>query len=773
MAAQVDDALHAGSSIGTTEDGTTKEPAGDDTDRMQIDEPEPAIASAPLESKVEIPDFAVPPSYSSPKVYTPRAVKMSMIERDPIPEDLAATRGADESYRPRDKPWVGDARNLAVFQPAYHPLLFPPAGTGTHFIHDPDLLADGSGTQEETSDLSPFGVPLSDAAPTIPTNEQTAELRRQSLRDLVPLESAYATSLHPLPAGLVNTLGKRGHRHHHHHRRDRRRSSAGEEAGGTTSTSSATQQKAKLASSVMIPGSGAFALPPAYAGRRRLGALSPDQVQAQNEELSQQRAEQRAERGELDLVELGVGFSVNPVATMVQRNNKCMLSRDWKTVWREIQFTRALERVDQLKDQGAWSFRQLKKSRGPPMSGKSHWDWLLDEMRWMQADFKEERRWKTVVAQEMALLVKHWWKASAEDRAKMMVGGRKWGYKWHQHHQDGETDAQALAAQEQHRATRTAADDADEAEAEAVLTSLQERDRDVELAEDHIATESNDMQVDASVQQPLRHKPTPEEEDAEGEEDGEGEADEDQVMDHATNDDEDAAGEDDDEMGQGLEIGNGDIEQAAAATASEGSVNAVMETEETTLDKASGRTSTHTDKRVLDSTHGTQHETLVGAASGDKPPALDGDRSEFIAAAPAIRKPILDSDAASVMVDIKSVLAPQAEAKHVHIPEDVGLADLFPDLSVYTAPAVKEDKVEKRVDESAGRLTHTTRLMDIRPVIVSAIKPSMTRRPDGKWEDLWQGFLHEPEDDLEEFKFDPSAYPAREFSWRHRVDTAI
>lgn len=153
-----------------------------------------------------------------------------------------------------------------------------------------------------------------------------------------------------------------------------------------------------------------------------------------------------------------------------------------------------------------------------------------------------------------------------------------------------------------------------------------------------------------------------------------------------------------------------------------------------------------------------QNDTLM--AEPDQPAPID-EREAFIAAAPAVRKPLLDSDPSAVVVDIQSIVRQQAAERNVVVPEDVILADLFPDLSVYTGPVMNENKVERRSDESAGRLTHTTRLMDIRPVIVSSIQPSLTRRPDGKWQHIDQGFLHEPEDDLEEFRFDPAAYPAR------------
>jgi hypothetical protein len=38
-----------------------------------------------------------------------------------------------------------------------------------------------------------------------------------------------------------------------------------------------------------------------------------------------------------------------------------------------------MQRIEQLKLDGAWSFRQPKKQRGPVLP-KTHWDYLMDEM---------------------------------------------------------------------------------------------------------------------------------------------------------------------------------------------------------------------------------------------------------------------------------------------------------------------------------------------------------------------------------------------------------
>ncbi len=97
-----------------------------------------------------------------------------------------------------------------------------------------------------------------------------------------------------------------------------------------------------------------------------------------------------------------------------------------QTAWQEIKLARTMERIDQLKEEERWSFRQRKKFRGPPMP-KSHWDWMLDEMSWMAIDFKEERRWKIATAFELAGWVKLWHSLGQEERGEISVGGRIWG----------------------------------------------------------------------------------------------------------------------------------------------------------------------------------------------------------------------------------------------------------------------------------------------------------------------------------------------------------
>lgn len=46
----------------------------------------------------------------------------------------------------------------------------------------------------------------------------------------------------------------------------------------------------------------------------------------------------------------------------------------------ELRLIRTIERIDLLKNDGRWSFRQPKKQRGIGGLVKSHWDHLMDEM---------------------------------------------------------------------------------------------------------------------------------------------------------------------------------------------------------------------------------------------------------------------------------------------------------------------------------------------------------------------------------------------------------
>ncbi|KAJ7184286.1 hypothetical protein C8R46DRAFT_1063570 [Mycena filopes] len=124
----------------------------------------------------------------------------------------------------------------------------------------------------------------------------------------------------------------------------------------------------------------------------------------------------------------GATIRANPVHNKVSRAPKCLNSREWSVAMTELRLIRALEHVETLKDAGRWSFRQPKKQRGIGGLTKSHWDYVMDEMKWMRIDFREERRWKLALAYNLSTAVLEWhcFSTLAERVAKgICVGWRR------------------------------------------------------------------------------------------------------------------------------------------------------------------------------------------------------------------------------------------------------------------------------------------------------------------------------------------------------------
>ncbi|XP_077377705.1 E1A-binding protein p400 isoform X3 [Festucalex cinctus] len=59
------------------------------------------------------------------------------------------------------------------------------------------------------------------------------------------------------------------------------------------------------------------------------------------------------------------------------------------------------QRISELRKDGQWSASRLPKVVEASRP-KSHWDYLLEEMQWMAADFVQERRWKEAAAKKLA-----------------------------------------------------------------------------------------------------------------------------------------------------------------------------------------------------------------------------------------------------------------------------------------------------------------------------------------------------------------------------------
>jgi E1A-binding protein p400 len=68
-----------------------------------------------------------------------------------------------------------------------------------------------------------------------------------------------------------------------------------------------------------------------------------------------------------------------------------------------------LQRVQELKREGLWMGTRLPKL-AEPQRYKTHWDFLLEEMQWLAADFASERKWKKAAARKCARMVQNYFK---------------------------------------------------------------------------------------------------------------------------------------------------------------------------------------------------------------------------------------------------------------------------------------------------------------------------------------------------------------------------
>ncbi|GLB35077.1 putative glycoside hydrolase family 5 protein [Lyophyllum shimeji] len=121
----------------------------------------------------------------------------------------------------------------------------------------------------------------------------------------------------------------------------------------------------------------------------------------------------RKENGKEDSVSLGLNrwaatLNANPVWKRVSRAPKCLSTREWAIAMSELRLIRAIDRIESLKREGRWSFRQPKKQRAISGVPKTHWDHLMDEMKWMRVDFREERKWKIALAYNLSTAVLDW-----------------------------------------------------------------------------------------------------------------------------------------------------------------------------------------------------------------------------------------------------------------------------------------------------------------------------------------------------------------------------
>lgn len=92
------------------------------------------------------------------------------------------------------------------------------------------------------------------------------------------------------------------------------------------------------------------------------------------------------------------GMNLN---TLLASAHKTVSTGNHMLEYQEQMNCRTLRRIYALQNANRWPLRQLKRSVEPPRQG-AHWDVLLDHMKWMRTDFREERKWKIAAAKSCA-----------------------------------------------------------------------------------------------------------------------------------------------------------------------------------------------------------------------------------------------------------------------------------------------------------------------------------------------------------------------------------
>lgn len=106
--------------------------------------------------------------------------------------------------------------------------------------------------------------------------------------------------------------------------------------------------------------------------------------------------------------------------TLLASAHKTLSTSNHLLEYQEQMDCRTLRRIYALQNANRWPLRQMKRSLEPPRQG-SHWDVLLDHMKWMRTDFREERKWKIAAAKSCADWCAEYVNSDEEHRALLRV----------------------------------------------------------------------------------------------------------------------------------------------------------------------------------------------------------------------------------------------------------------------------------------------------------------------------------------------------------------
>jgi chromatin modification-related protein VID21 len=111
---------------------------------------------------------------------------------------------------------------------------------------------------------------------------------------------------------------------------------------------------------------------------------------------------------------------MQPMEKVLFHANKTVATPDVNLCIQDHQACKVLRRVYHLQSNDKWSLRQPKRA-AEPTRPPSHWDVVLQEAKWMRADFREERKWKMAAARRLANACADWCASSPDERRAMQV----------------------------------------------------------------------------------------------------------------------------------------------------------------------------------------------------------------------------------------------------------------------------------------------------------------------------------------------------------------
>ncbi|KAG8949042.1 chromatin modification- protein VID21 [Tulasnella sp. 424] len=435
------------------------------------------------------------------------------------------------------------------------------------------------------------------------------------------------------------------------------------------------------------------------------------------------KKEKKEKNKSLELYRWQASIASTPVAALLRKATKCLSSKEWAVGFSERRFYKAMRQVEVLKSEGRWSFRQPKKSKGPILQ-KVHWDYVLDEMRWLQADFREERKWKTAVAFEIAHEVAAWHRASPEERRAMCVQWRPPVIEDVPEAEDTARTAQQEpldleARDDEPEDTTSGQREAPLEDAEMSSVPMDEQDEPKDDSGELGAGADPETSNAAETLKQLDAQPAPSEEP--------------HIKEEAMAVDFSAfrAGGSEDAEGEGEQDGDGEDGDGEAEDIKDSIMGMIQDPFDTAPDNE--------------------------AANGDKPSGSSGGSGNKAGAtikvqhAQSLRAPLLqDLGTTDTILDLAKLtdnlsLDPPAPSSNDSGPSGlreqpaIKLPDLFPELTAYgpfVSAAELKGKLDKRIDETNnGKLTYVSRLFDIKPILISTLQPAKKRKLEG-WDDL-------------------------------------